>query len=682
MKEGGSLNPDKAAEILADGQIRNKKLTKKQLRYFHYVAGDKAENGGSIQQLSDNPYSTPVVQFNGPSHQNGGIDIQYKGNQVEVEGQETGFEDQNGAFTVLGNLNVPGTKTKFKTVGKQIAKSENKAAKQFDSGITLVNKSDTNDKFGRLSFNAGAIMADGAQIKQKELAQVKEGVSALQNDMLEQANALGVDPKQLQKGKAKFGIKLAQEGAQLPQNPQDYIRQEQERIARLRQQRNINDSLWGDAVDKFKKSTGLNPIMPSNPSNPWWMNPISNVTPYQSPVGDVVSLIPEQTTSVNTPPNSTNQSLAQRNNNPGNLKYAPWMKKYGATPGQAGTDGGNFAVFPSLQQGQQAMIGLLRSPSYQNRTVIDGIKRWTNNSPYGIIPEQLKNRKISSLNPQEMTQLYDIITRGEDSKSYNWEGIENPNPPGINLPPVEIVGQPNPWKPLDLEPIRGVQAGPLKTNISTGLINTPNSVNQPPSSTTTPTTTRKPYKNNLRFGQIAPEIFTIATERADFVPPQRYEPQLYQPYQVSFQDRLNQNQSTFNAISRQIGGNQNASAVAALAAQKYQADNAVLADEFRTNQGITNDITNKNVALLNQAQLTNLQLDDQQFVRQEQARVNTRQNIRNAVQSISDKVQANQRENANYNLAQSILFPQYGTTPQGNLQFYGNQDLQFVNPRR
>lgn len=647
MKEGGSLNPDKAAEILADGQIRNKKLTKKQLRYFHYVAGDKAENGGSIQQLSDNPYSTPVVQFNGPSHQNGGIDIQYKGNQVEVEGQETGFEDQNGAFTVLGNLNVPGTKTKFKTVGKQIAKSENKAAKQFDSGITLVNKSDTNDKFGRLSFNAGAIMADGAQIKQKELAQVKEGVSALQNDMLEQANALGVDPKQLQKGKAKFGIKLAQNGINV------------------------------------------------GPEDPWWLQPVSNVNGYQTPVSDALQRVIPQ---VQNQPITGNGrlSLAQRHNNPGNIMYyegSNYQKNLGVTKGEPRYDNGRlvgyYAKFPTMDAGLQGMSNqLFNSKNYKNLTVDQAARRWVwgseNSSKpgYANIPKELGNLKINSLSPEQRRKVLDTFTIGEDSKTYNWEGVENPNPPGINLPPVEIVGQRNPWKPLDLEPIRGVQAGPLETNISTGLINTPNSVTQPPSTTTTPTTTRKPYKNNLRFGQIAPEIFTIATERADFVPPQRYEPQLYQPYQVSFQDRLNQNQSTFNAISRQIGGNQNASAVAALAAQKYQADNAVLADEFRTNQGITNDITNKNIALLNQAQLTNLQLDDQQFVRQEQARVNTRQNIRNAVQSISDKIKAANRDEATYNLRQQILFPQWGTNNQGDLDFMGNPNLQYGPPVR
>ncbi len=597
-KDGATISPEKAREILSDGKIRGKKITDRQRRYFGAMS-NRAEDGATIEQISDNPYSSPIIQFNGPNHDNGGIDIQYAGQRVEVEGQETGFVDQEGSLVVLGNLNVPGTKTKFKNVGKEIAKSEVKTAKQFDAGIKLINEADPYDPFERLKFNSGVAMSQGAQMKQKELSTVKEGIAALQNDMLQQANALGIKPEQLQKGKAKFGIKLAQTGG-----------------------------TYGD-------------------------------------------------------PPTRKLSLAQRNNNPGNLKYAAWMKKYGAVPGQAGTDGGNFAVFPTLQQGQQAMTALLKDKSYQSRTVMDAITRWTGGAPYNIIPDNLKGKKVSDLNQQEFNTLRNVITQGEDSKLYNWEGIDNPTPlppnapPGINLPQVEIIGRrtrPDITPNMNFGPDPTIDPmAPLPPNVE--LITPPDT--PVPSTTTTMETTRG-YRNPLRFGQIAPEILTIATERAQFVPGQRFDPNLYQPYQVSFQDRLNENQSTFNAISRQLGGNRNAAALSALAAQKYQADSQVLADEFRTNQSITNDITNKNIALLNQAQLTNIELNDQQFVRQEQARANTRQNIRAAVQSISDKIQSNAQQNMSYNFARQIVAPQFGITPRsGDVTLIPNEGLQF-----
>jgi hypothetical protein len=43
-------------------------------------------------------------------------------------------------------------------------------------------------------------------------------------------------------------------------------------------------------------------------------------------------------------------SLAQKNNNPGNLVYAPWEAAYGATQGQGG-----FASFPSVSSGEAAV---------------------------------------------------------------------------------------------------------------------------------------------------------------------------------------------------------------------------------------------------------------------------------------------------------------------------------------
>ena len=66
--------------------------------------------------------------------------------------------------------------------------------------------------------------------------------------------------------------------------------------------------------------------------------------------------------------------LTIRQNNPGALEYAPWMKSYGATPGQ----GGRYAQFSSPDQGYNAMGKVL--DTYQNKyglnTVRGIVNRW------------------------------------------------------------------------------------------------------------------------------------------------------------------------------------------------------------------------------------------------------------------------------------------------------------------
>ena len=67
-----------------------------------------------------------------------------------------------------------------------------------------------------------------------------------------------------------------------------------------------------------------------------------------------------------------------RNNNPGNIEYGDFARAYGAT----GSDG-RFAIFPTMQAGQEAMLALLRNKEGQGLTTIakliggsGGVKGW------------------------------------------------------------------------------------------------------------------------------------------------------------------------------------------------------------------------------------------------------------------------------------------------------------------
>jgi hypothetical protein len=157
--------------------------------------------------------------------------------------------------------------------------------------------------------------------------------------------------------------------------------------------------------------------------------------------------------------------------------------------------------------------------------------------------------------------------------------------------------------------------------------------------------------NNLGITDFLGE-FNYLSKQPQQVVGQQYKPYLQDPYQVSFQDRRNQNQSTFNEVARQLQGSASAASLAALAGQKYEQDNSVNAEEFRTNQGIYSQITNQNYNTLNDANKMNIGLKDQQYVRQSQAKSNTDAQKAQALASISDKLAKNRYENMNIHMVE------------------------------
>lgn len=67
-------------------------------------------------------------------------------------------------------------------------------------------------------------------------------------------------------------------------------------------------------------------------------------------------------------------TVAWRCNNPGNLKFGPFTRDYGAID----EDYGGHAIFPSLEMGNKAHMELLFDPSsvYYNLTLIEAVRRY------------------------------------------------------------------------------------------------------------------------------------------------------------------------------------------------------------------------------------------------------------------------------------------------------------------
>jgi len=503
--------------------------------------------GGNANLESYNPYDGGTVEFNGDSHAQGGIGMQYNGNPVEVEGGEYAARDNSGNLTIYGNMYVPGTKTKFKQAAKAIADKEKRYDMLNTKGADLVNDANPASKFEQLKFNAGRVMMQGGKMGMEDLASKKERLASLQKSMLDMAEAHGLDPHAMSQGK----MKKAKGGASIP----------------------------------FYEDGGTDP--------------------------------------------GNDPTRADRNNNPGNIKYGKLAQKYGAK-----TDKDGFAVFPDRKTGEKAMRDLLTSKGYRDMSAKDAINKWTGGHPYRYDLGPLTDKKISEMDPDELSIVMGTMTKGEGTRYGVRPSTPRPTP---NTPKPEVPN-PGPFTPYTLPDIPLTSETP---GTKPGKVKTPYDELQIPERGKLPSNVEP-----LHLNQILPELYGIATNKVEPVPSQRFEPQLYSPYQVSFQDRLNQNQATLNAGMRAVGtGANNPAAIGTLAAQKYQADQATLGDEFRTNQAIRDDITNKNVALVNDANMKNLGIADTQMVRQSEARSKTRQFNQMILNSLSDKYAKNEFEN-------------------------------------
>jgi len=186
---------------------------------------------------------------------------------------------------------------------------------------------------------------------------------------------------------------------------------------------------------------------------------------------------------------------------------------------------------------------------------------------------------------------------------------------------------------------------------------------------------------DLNPDQLMGEYYALANNQLDPVQAQKYQPMLDTPYDISFNDQLNAIDSQSRAAIRAAG--QNPAAQSMIMAQTLQAKNQVLAEQNRANQANKMGVYDKNRATLNDAQLKNLAILDQQYVRQSQAKSNTKAQTQAALNSISAKV-AQQRA-SNRKLA--IMENMYGFrfSPSGraiNMNAPAQFDTSGMNARR
>jgi hypothetical protein len=148
---------------------------------------------------------------------------------------------------------------------------------------------------------------------------------------------------------------------------------------------------------------------------------------------------------------------------------------------------------------------------------------------------------------------------------------------------------------------------------------------------------------DLDPNQLAGEMYALATNQLEPVQAQTFQPQLSIPYDISLQDILNENEASFRSQQRMIG--YNPAFQSQLSAQKYQANQKVLGEQFRMNQAMKNQVYKENRDILNSSQLQNLGIFDRQYERQAQAKSKTKATTQAALNSVAAKYAQNKLEN-------------------------------------
>lgn len=176
---------------------------------------------GNAETMSNNPYlpgQGETVMFRGPSHAEGGMDISYGGNPVEVEGGEPAMKLPDGQggenLTVFGDINIPNEYVSLlgdeRAKGKKFKNYVAELSRKEDSQTKILNKATDNiDAFkpstsiDKLTFNSYKANILGSNMKLKDIADKKMAASELQKAINETADQLGVEPNAMLKGRLK-----------------------------------------------------------------------------------------------------------------------------------------------------------------------------------------------------------------------------------------------------------------------------------------------------------------------------------------------------------------------------------------------------------------------------------------------------------------------------------------------
>jgi hypothetical protein len=163
----------------------------------------------------------------------------------------------------------------------------------------------------------------------------------------------------------------------------------------------------------------------------------------------------------------------------------------------------------------------------------------------------------------------------------------------------------------------------------------------------------------LDANQLLAEQYAMATNQVQPVYAQTFSPRLSVPFDVSYQDRMNEIISQNRAMLRNPAIQGNPAAQALMGAPMYEAINKVKAEEFRANQEMRNNAYLQNLDAANKSDLVNLGVYDKQQDRLADAASKTRTQNIDILSSISDKYAQKRLENRLERVYEN-MYPTFG----------------------
>jgi hypothetical protein len=542
------LQPPNDADMLrAGGHLRSYTPPSERAMYTgreqFAMGGDLKVYRGEAETMSYNPYlpdGGETIMFRGPSHENGGMPIEYGSSPVEVEGGEPAVKLQDGGtgednMVVFGNLQIPNQflseiedpkakGKKFKNYVADLSKIEARQNKIIDKSSNTLDNLEVNTPFDKLELDTMNANLIGANMKLKEIAEKKQNAAAVQSAINDTAEEYNVVADDLARGKIKMDKSKS------------------------------GKAKYGAAIEQAQTGTQKAPITRAvNADDYFYLQGLYDAA-KKAKKGPAVKKFQEEYSRIN--PGFAEQVLGE---------YP--TTNYGKAKSLKATD---------LASNYDSIFGP-RTERYMSALTLDRVK-----TP----PLQVNPPIITTLNKPFPKGITPTTTTEETTKGkFPWMSLANQA--------IDYL------RPSDAE--------------------------------------------GLDPNQLQGEFYALTNNQLEPVQAQRYNPQLFNPYDISLQDQLNANQSTYNANLRLASGNPEA--LALLAAQKYAADRGVLGEQFRANQANKAGVYNQNIQTMNDAQLKNLNILDQQYVRQAQAKSNTKATTQGALNSISSKIAQNKLDN-------------------------------------
>lgn len=122
-------------------------------------------------------------------------------------------------------------------------------------------------------------------------------------------------------------------------------------------------------------------------------------------------------------------TVSWRTNNPGNISYGNLAKKYGAIGRWIKPDGDQqqrttgIAIFPTEEHGNELKKALWRRPLYIDKTIDEGVMKWTGTQPPGSGYARDLARAANASLGTRIRDLSDQQLQGMVDKQKHWEGF-------------------------------------------------------------------------------------------------------------------------------------------------------------------------------------------------------------------------------------------------------------------